>query len=163
MLRPSVVRLAPLPASQLAKAGAVALEAHASQMRVSARARPGAEPPLRALLTPTSPPPVLRTAPEKGIVSTKQDETTLTQASVPQRLSPLPSQLAADAHLHPTHASGIASGAPPALTHRTVRIYRPTPSTMQSGKAGYNHWRLDFDTLAGGGRWINPLMGWASS
>lgn len=34
---------------------------------------------------------------------------------------------------------------------------------MQSGKAGLNHWRIDFDTLAGSGRWINPLMGWAST
>ena len=34
---------------------------------------------------------------------------------------------------------------------------------MQSGKAGLNHYRLDFDALAGSGRWINPLMGWASS
>lgn len=26
-----------------------------------------------------------------------------------------------------------------------------------------NHWRIDWDTLSGSGRWINPLMGWASS
>ncbi|KAL7414104.1 ETC complex I subunit conserved region-domain-containing protein, partial [Mrakia frigida] len=49
------------------------------------------------------------------------------------------------------------------LLHRPVRIYKPSKSTMQSGKAGLNHWRIDFDTLAGSGRWINPLMGWASS
>lgn len=24
-------------------------------------------------------------------------------------------------------------------------------------------WRIDFDILQGGGRWENPLMGWASS
>ena len=49
------------------------------------------------------------------------------------------------------------------LHHRPVRIYKPTKSTMQSGKAGMNHWRIDFDNLQGSGRWINPLMGWASS
>lgn len=34
---------------------------------------------------------------------------------------------------------------------------------MQSGKAGYNHWRIDWDVLQGSGRWENPLMGWAST
>lgn len=60
-------------------------------------------------------------------------------------------------------SSGLVSGAPPELTARQVRIFRPGPSTMQSGKAGYNFWKLDFDVLGSGGRWINPLMGWASS
>ncbi|CED82242.1 NADH:ubiquinone oxidoreductase, NDUFS4/18 kDa subunit [Phaffia rhodozyma] len=55
------------------------------------------------------------------------------------------------------------SGAPAEMTHRSVRIYKPTKTTMQSGRAGFNHWRIDFDTLQGSGRWINPLMGWASS
>ena len=34
---------------------------------------------------------------------------------------------------------------------------------MQSGGAKGNRWRLDWDILPGGGRWENPLMGWASS
>ena len=34
---------------------------------------------------------------------------------------------------------------------------------MQSGGAKGEKWRIDFDTLPGGGRWENPLMGWASS
>lgn len=34
---------------------------------------------------------------------------------------------------------------------------------MQSGGAKGNRWRIDFDILQGGGRWENPLMGWASS
>ena len=34
---------------------------------------------------------------------------------------------------------------------------------MQSGGAKGMRWRLDWDILPGGGRWENPLMGWASS
>lgn len=34
---------------------------------------------------------------------------------------------------------------------------------MQSGGAKGEKWRIDFDILQGGGRWENPLMGWASS
>ena len=49
------------------------------------------------------------------------------------------------------------------LRHRIVRIYQPTRNTMQSGGAKGEKWRIDFDTLPGGGRWENPLMGWASS
>jgi len=49
------------------------------------------------------------------------------------------------------------------LHHRAVRIYQPTRNTMQSGAAKTERWRLDWDVLQGGGRWENPLMGWASS
>ena len=34
---------------------------------------------------------------------------------------------------------------------------------MQSGDAKSERWRIDFDDLQGGGRWENPLMGYASS
>jgi len=34
---------------------------------------------------------------------------------------------------------------------------------MQSGGAKGEKWRIDWDTLPGGGKWENPLMGWASS
>jgi NADH dehydrogenase (ubiquinone) Fe-S protein 4 len=34
---------------------------------------------------------------------------------------------------------------------------------MQSGGAKGEKWRIDWDTLPSGGRWENPLMGWASS
>jgi NADH dehydrogenase (ubiquinone) Fe-S protein 4 len=34
---------------------------------------------------------------------------------------------------------------------------------MQSGSAKTDRWRVDWDILPGGGRWENPLMGWASS
>lgn len=49
------------------------------------------------------------------------------------------------------------------LRHRVVRIYQPVRNTMQSGGAKGKRWRLDWDILPGGGRWENPLMGWASS
>jgi NADH dehydrogenase (ubiquinone) Fe-S protein 4 len=49
------------------------------------------------------------------------------------------------------------------LRHRVVRIYQPARNTMQSGGAKGKRWRLDWDILPGGGRWENPLMGWASS
>ncbi|KAJ3769569.1 Ndufs4, NADH dehydrogenase Fe-S protein 4 [Lentinula raphanica] len=57
----------------------------------------------------------------------------------------------------------VVSGAPPELRHRSVRIYQPTRNTMQSGPGKGERWRIDFDVLLGGGRWENPLMGWASS
>ncbi|GHJ87034.1 hypothetical protein NliqN6_3436 [Naganishia liquefaciens] len=60
-------------------------------------------------------------------------------------------------------AADVLNDAPAALHHRTVRIFQPTKTTMQSGKMGNNHWRIDFDVLEGGGRWENSLMGWGSS
>ncbi|KIM43406.1 hypothetical protein M413DRAFT_444233 [Hebeloma cylindrosporum] len=56
----------------------------------------------------------------------------------------------------------VISGAPSELNYRSVRIYQPTRNTMQSGN-GTGRWKLDFDVLPGGGRWENPLMGYASS
>uniref|UniRef100_A0A5K1K595 NADH dehydrogenase [ubiquinone] iron-sulfur protein 4, mitochondrial n=1 Tax=Ganoderma boninense TaxID=34458 RepID=A0A5K1K595_9APHY len=50
----------------------------------------------------------------------------------------------------------VVSGAP-------IRIFQPTRSTTQSGSGKSNQWRIDWDILQGGGRWENPLMGWASS
>ncbi|KAI0953266.1 hypothetical protein AcW1_007526 [Taiwanofungus camphoratus] len=57
----------------------------------------------------------------------------------------------------------VVSGAPGELRHRAVRIFQYTRSTTQSGSAKSHRWRLDWDILPGGGRWENPLMGWASS
>ncbi|OAV90426.1 hypothetical protein PTTG_05119 [Puccinia triticina 1-1 BBBD Race 1] len=59
--------------------------------------------------------------------------------------------------------AGLTSGAPEQLAIRPVRIYRPSPTTMQSAKANNHTWVLDWDTLQGAGRWENPLMGWAST
>ncbi|KAH6582120.1 hypothetical protein BASA60_002134 [Batrachochytrium salamandrivorans] len=39
-------------------------------------------------------------------------------------------------------------------------IYKPATPATQSGTAGSQYWKLDFDTQM---KWENPLMGWASS
>lgn len=49
------------------------------------------------------------------------------------------------------------------IHQRPVRIFQPTPTTMQSARSTSHTWRLDWDVLQGSGRWENPLMGWASS
>ena len=43
------------------------------------------------------------------------------------------------------------------------RIYRPTKPATQSGTWHGPHWLMDWDPLAKGHRWENPLMGWQSS
>ncbi|KAJ2724452.1 ndufs4 NADH dehydrogenase Fe-S protein subunit [Coemansia sp. Benny D115] len=70
--------------------------------------------------------------------------------------------------VHPAHQkeplpAEVLSGAPEALTKRTVRIYRPANNPMQSGKNANLKWRVDFDGLEKGDRWSNPLMGWQST
>ncbi|KAJ2785598.1 ndufs4 NADH dehydrogenase Fe-S protein subunit [Coemansia javaensis] len=67
------------------------------------------------------------------------------------------------AHEHEPLPAEVLSGAPAALTRRTVRIYRPANNPMQSGRNANLKWRLDFDTLEKGDRWANPLMGWQST
>eukprot|EP00003_Mantamonas_plastica_P004198 TRINITY_DN1330_c2_g1_i1.p1 TRINITY_DN1330_c2_g1~~TRINITY_DN1330_c2_g1_i1.p1 ORF type:complete len:192 (+),score=68.63 TRINITY_DN1330_c2_g1_i1:340-915(+) len=42
---------------------------------------------------------------------------------------------------------------------RTVRVYQPAPVAMQSGRAKYQKWKLDFGNTK---KWVNPLMGWTS-
>ncbi|KAK6512076.1 NADH:ubiquinone oxidoreductase 21kD subunit [Arthrobotrys musiformis] len=59
--------------------------------------------------------------------------------------------------------AGAVSGAPIDLQSRTVRIYKPTKNAMQSANHRGKLWRLDWDVLAKGHRWENPLMGWQSS
>ncbi|CAG8451044.1 5275_t:CDS:2 [Paraglomus occultum] len=60
-------------------------------------------------------------------------------------------------------AADVVSGTPERLKFRTVRIFKPTRTAMQSGTHNTKQWRIDFDILEGGGRWENPLMGWMSS
>jgi len=60
-------------------------------------------------------------------------------------------------------AAGIVSGGPNELAVRPARIFRPSPTTMQSAKATTHHWRIDWDILPSGGQYENPLMGWAAS
>ena len=55
---------------------------------------------------------------------------------------------------------GAISGAPLAMTQRTVRIFRPAKTAMQSGSKQTRSWRIEFDIQA---KWENPLMGWTSS
>ena len=43
----------------------------------------------------------------------------------------------------------------------SVRIYKPARNAMQSGKAKYDHWTVEFE--ASQPRTVDPLMGWTSS
>lgn len=56
----------------------------------------------------------------------------------------------------------IVSGAPEGLHQRTVRIYRPAKSAMQSGLHGNLYWRLDWDVRPEDNRWEHPVMFWAA-
>ena len=42
-----------------------------------------------------------------------------------------------------------------------VRIYKPSRNAMQSGKAKYDHWIVEFEPASP--RTVDPLMGWTSS
>ena len=42
----------------------------------------------------------------------------------------------------------------------TIKIYKPSKTSMQSGTKKYNKWIVEFITEKTG---INPLMGWESS
>ena len=42
-----------------------------------------------------------------------------------------------------------------------ARIYKPTKTTMQSGRAKYEDWVLEFEPASA--RRPDPLMGWSSS
>ncbi|CAL7948995.1 unnamed protein product [Xylocopa violacea] len=60
-----------------------------------------------------------------------------------------------------TENVGVCSGVPmEQIKTRTVCIYRPAKSAMQSGTNNINYWQLDFDTRE---RWENPLIGWTST
>ncbi|KAE8220631.1 hypothetical protein CF319_g5870 [Tilletia indica] len=86
-------------------------------------------------------------------------------SSLTQSHTTQPRNLPAEQHdrdTHPTPAD-LTSDAPPALQHRTVRIFKPAKTSNSSGKAGTAFWKVDFDILQGSARWENPLMGWASS
>jgi len=42
-----------------------------------------------------------------------------------------------------------------------ARIYQPTKTAMQSGKAQTRKWRLEYDTA--NNRFVEPLMGWTGA
>ncbi|KAJ8670427.1 hypothetical protein QAD02_001686 [Eretmocerus hayati] len=59
------------------------------------------------------------------------------------------------------NAVGIVSGVPEEHRKtRTVLIYMPSKSSMQSGTDNIHFWQISFDTRE---RWENPCMGWCSS
>ncbi|KAI0324554.1 hypothetical protein GY45DRAFT_1313668 [Cubamyces sp. BRFM 1775] len=86
-----------------------------------------------------------------------------TDSNIPQTAEQKQDTEVAQAPSQDVMTADIVSGAPKELRHRTVRIFQPTRSTTQSGTGKSERWRIDWDILPGGGRWENPLMGWASS
>jgi len=90
-------------------------------------------------------------------------ETTTGSSETPAEIVKEVSDVATPSLPRDVMVADVISGAPKELRHRAVRVYQPTRNTMQSGGAKSGRWRIDFDILQGGGRWENPLMGWASS
>ncbi|KAK7510810.1 ETC complex I subunit conserved region-domain-containing protein [Phyllosticta citriasiana] len=77
--------------------------------------------------------------------------------------SPIPKRVVDGSEPGDVLPAAVLSGAPIDLQARTVRIYRPAKSAMQSGDWHAHHWLMDWDPLPKGHRWENPLMGWQSS
>ncbi|KAI0173301.1 ETC complex I subunit conserved region-domain-containing protein [Hypoxylon sp. FL1284] len=77
--------------------------------------------------------------------------------------TPVPKRVMDGSEDHDILPAAVLSGAPIELQARTVRIYQPAKPASQSGNWGSHHWRMDWDVLAKGHRWENPLMGWQSS
>ncbi|CCL99717.1 uncharacterized protein FIBRA_01739 [Fibroporia radiculosa] len=86
-----------------------------------------------------------------------------TDSSIPTKAAEEPKSEIASTPEREVLTADVISGAPAQLRHRAVRIFQPTRSTTQSGSGKSHRWRIDWDILPGGGRWENPLMGWASS
>ncbi|KAI1097934.1 ETC complex I subunit conserved region-domain-containing protein [Jackrogersella minutella] len=94
-----------------------------------------------------------RNAPDYGVHIDKATST----------FTPVPKRVMDGSEDHEILPAAVLSGAPIELQARTVRIYRPSKPATQSGSWGAHHWRMDWDILAKGHRWENPLMGWQSS
>ncbi|KAF1928019.1 uncharacterized protein M421DRAFT_421217 [Didymella exigua CBS 183.55] len=77
--------------------------------------------------------------------------------------SPIPKRVMDGSEPGESVAAAVLSGAPVDLQARQVRIYKPAKTATQSGNWTSEHWLMDWDVLAKGHRWENPLMGWASS
>ena len=45
--------------------------------------------------------------------------------------------------------------------HQVARIFKPSKTAMQSGRARTKKWRLEFEP--GSRRFVEPLMGWTGS
>jgi len=97
------------------------------------------------------PPPTITNSPLKGEKSIPDvDQTTHVPAPGPPP------------EVHAPIPADIVSGAPEDLHRRTVRIYKPSKSAMQSGLHGNLYWRLDWDVKPDGNRWEHPVMFWAA-
>ncbi|KAF2994491.1 NADH:ubiquinone oxidoreductase 21kD subunit [Curvularia kusanoi] len=77
--------------------------------------------------------------------------------------SPVPKRVMDGSEPGESVAAAVLSGAPVDLQARQVRIYKPAKTATQSGNWTSEGWLMDWDVLAKGHRWENPLMGWASS
>ncbi|KAF9694685.1 hypothetical protein EKO04_007398 [Ascochyta lentis] len=77
--------------------------------------------------------------------------------------SPVPKRVIDGSEPGESVAAAVLSGAPVDLQARQVRIYKPAKTATQSGDWTSEHWLMDWDVLAKGHRWENPIMGWASS
>ena len=101
----------------------------------------------------SKPPPASATAnsPVTGEKSVPRGDQTTAHVPVPTRSED-----------HVPVPADIVSGAPEDLHRRTVRIYRPAKSAMQSGLHGNLYWRLDWDVKSEDDRWEHPVMYWAA-
>ncbi|KAI3320070.1 ETC complex I subunit conserved region-domain-containing protein [Xylariaceae sp. AK1471] len=102
---------------------------------------------------PTSPSTRPAHAPKYGIHGDKATST----------FTPVPKRIMDGSEDTDTLPAAVLSGAPIELQARTVRIYQPSKPATQSGQWGSHQWRMDWDVLAKGHRWENPLMGWQAS
>ena len=100
---------------------------------------------------PPQPPTIADTSP-KGEKAVPNPDQTTTRVPAPR---PAPED-------HAPIPADIVSGAPDDLHRRTVRIYRPAKSAMQSGLHGNRFWRLDWDVKPDDNRWEHPVMFWAA-
>ncbi|KAH9912691.1 NADH-ubiquinone oxidoreductase 21kDa subunit [Epithele typhae] len=99
----------------------------------------------------------------RTVLAAPRSYSTTSQPTTPQTTDPKSESGVAHIPARDVVTADVVSGAPTELRHRAVRIFQPTRSTTQSGAGKSNRWRIDWDILQGGGRWENPLMGWASS
>ncbi|KAI9136647.1 ETC complex I subunit conserved region-domain-containing protein [Paraphysoderma sedebokerense] len=89
---------------------------------------------------------------------------TLSRLNYPSTANPASSPASSSSLVKHDQTSAVSvdfiSGAPDSIRLRTVRIFKPAKTAMQSGLDGTRFWRIDFDIQD---RWENPLMGWCSS
>jgi len=107
---------------------------------------------VRSFASKPPPPPTITHTPLHGEKSIPDVDQTTTHVPAP---TPPPED-------HAPIPADIVSGAPEDMHRRTVRIYRPAKSAMQSGLHGNLYWRLDWDVQPEDNRWEHPVMFWAA-